>query len=75
MSAGQLILLAAGGTGGHLFPAEALAGELLSRGHRVALVTDRRGGGFGERLPAVAVHRIAPRARCSSPSACSRRAA
>src|SRR5215470_1808496 len=52
------IALAAGGTGGHMFPAEALAGELLSRGHRVALVTDRRGGAFGERLPAVEVHRI-----------------
>ncbi len=42
-----------------MFPAEALAGELLSRGHGVALVTDRRGGGFGERLPAVETHRIA----------------
>jgi UDP-N-acetylglucosamine--N-acetylmuramyl-(pentapeptide) pyrophosphoryl-undecaprenol N-acetylglucosamine transferase len=52
------IALAAGGTGGHMFPAEALAGELLSRGHGVALVTDRRGGGFGERLPAVETHRI-----------------
>ena len=52
------IALAAGGTGGHMFPAEALAGELLSRGHGVALVTDRRGGAFGERLPAVEVHRI-----------------
>jgi UDP-N-acetylglucosamine--N-acetylmuramyl-(pentapeptide) pyrophosphoryl-undecaprenol N-acetylglucosamine transferase len=53
------IVLAAGGTGGHMFPAEALAGELLARGHKVALVTDRRGGGFGERLPAVDTHRIA----------------
>jgi UDP-N-acetylglucosamine--N-acetylmuramyl-(pentapeptide) pyrophosphoryl-undecaprenol N-acetylglucosamine transferase len=52
------IALAAGGTGGHMFPAEALAGELLSRGHGVALITDRRGGGFGERLPAVETHRI-----------------
>jgi UDP-N-acetylglucosamine--N-acetylmuramyl-(pentapeptide) pyrophosphoryl-undecaprenol N-acetylglucosamine transferase len=53
------IALAAGGTGGHMFPAEALASELLARGHQVALVTDRRGGGFGERLPAVDTHRIA----------------
>jgi UDP-N-acetylglucosamine--N-acetylmuramyl-(pentapeptide) pyrophosphoryl-undecaprenol N-acetylglucosamine transferase len=37
-----LILLAAGGTGGHLFPAEALGVELIKRGLRVRLVTDDR---------------------------------
>ncbi|HSK40029.1 MAG TPA: glycosyltransferase, partial [Arenibaculum sp.] len=52
------ILLAAGGTGGHMFPAEALARELLARGHAVDLVTDRRGRAFGDALPEVAVWRI-----------------
>mgnify|MGYP003707179159 CR=1 FL=1 len=42
MNASPLILLAAGGTGGHLFPAEALAVELIRRGFRVRLVTDAR---------------------------------
>jgi UDP-N-acetylglucosamine--N-acetylmuramyl-(pentapeptide) pyrophosphoryl-undecaprenol N-acetylglucosamine transferase len=37
-----LILLAAGGTGGHLFPAEALGSVLVARGLRVRLVTDER---------------------------------
>ncbi|HUY68387.1 MAG TPA: UDP-N-acetylglucosamine--N-acetylmuramyl-(pentapeptide) pyrophosphoryl-undecaprenol N-acetylglucosamine transferase [Alphaproteobacteria bacterium] len=46
-----LIVLAAGGTGGHVFPAEALARELLGRGLRVALFTDRRGDAFGGDLP------------------------
>ena len=55
---GSLILLTAGGTGGHMFPAEALAAELLARGRRVALITDARGKGFGDRLPAVEVHHI-----------------
>ncbi len=36
------IVIAAGGTGGHFFPAEALASELVDRGHRVALMTDAR---------------------------------
>lgn len=36
-------VLAAGGTGGHMVPAHALAGELIARGHHVALVTDERG--------------------------------
>jgi len=43
---GSLVILAAGGTGGHLFPAEALSRELISRGRQVALVTDRRGAAF-----------------------------
>src|SRR5579863_4086156 len=40
------IVIAAGGTGGHFFPAEALASELLARGRRVALMTDTRSGGL-----------------------------
>src|SRR5450631_4187976 len=42
MSTSPLILLAAGGTGGHLFPAEALGVELIRRGFRVRLATDSR---------------------------------
>ena len=37
------ILISAGGTGGHMFPAEALARDLIGRGYRVALATDARG--------------------------------
>jgi UDP-N-acetylglucosamine--N-acetylmuramyl-(pentapeptide) pyrophosphoryl-undecaprenol N-acetylglucosamine transferase len=42
MTTAPLILLAAGGTGGHLFPAEALGVELVRRGIRVRLATDSR---------------------------------
>ena len=42
MDTSPLILLAAGGTGGHLFPAEALGVELIRRGFRVRLATDSR---------------------------------
>jgi UDP-N-acetylglucosamine--N-acetylmuramyl-(pentapeptide) pyrophosphoryl-undecaprenol N-acetylglucosamine transferase len=46
----KLLLMAAGGTGGHMFPAQALAEEMLRRGWRVKLSTDARGarytGGF-----------------------------
>jgi UDP-N-acetylglucosamine--N-acetylmuramyl-(pentapeptide) pyrophosphoryl-undecaprenol N-acetylglucosamine transferase len=38
------IVIAAGGTGGHFFPAEALAAELVARGHRIVLMTDARSG-------------------------------
>lgn len=40
------IAIAAGGTGGHLFPAEALAAELMARGRRVVLFTDARSAAF-----------------------------
>lgn len=53
-----LIVLAAGGTGGHLFPAEALARTLLSRGARPVLVTDRRGGDIGGGLAEIEIHRL-----------------
>lgn len=53
-----IFLLAAGGTGGHMFPAEALARELLGRGAHVELATDRRGHAFGDQLPEVPVHRV-----------------
>lgn len=56
--AARKVVLAAGGTGGHMFPAQALARELLSRGHAVVLITDRRGGGFGPDLPQVETFRI-----------------
>jgi len=42
----QTIVIAAGGTGGHFFPAEALAAELVTRGHRIVLMTDARSGGL-----------------------------
>lgn len=43
MSIFRHYVLAAGGTGGHMVPAHAIAQELMARGHRVALVTDERG--------------------------------
>jgi UDP-N-acetylglucosamine--N-acetylmuramyl-(pentapeptide) pyrophosphoryl-undecaprenol N-acetylglucosamine transferase len=52
------ILLAAGGTGGHVFPAEALARTLIARGHAVRLATDPRGRAFGDRLPEVPVDAV-----------------
>lgn len=58
MSVSGPILLAAGGTGGHVFPAEALARTLIARGHAVRLATDPRGRAFGDRLPEVPVDAV-----------------
>lgn len=55
---GGLIALATGGTGGHVFPAEALARELETRGYRLALITDRRGDAFGGTLDRIDRHTI-----------------
>ena len=47
----RLLVIAAGGTGGHMFPAQALAEEMLSRGWRVRLSTDARGARYAGGFP------------------------
>lgn len=58
MATGKLIMLAAGGTGGHLFPAEALSHALHAKGMRVVLMTDTRAAEFAGNFPAEAVHAV-----------------
>ncbi|MCX5497141.1 undecaprenyldiphospho-muramoylpentapeptide beta-N-acetylglucosaminyltransferase [Kaistia dalseonensis] len=58
------ILLCAGGTGGHLFPAEALAHALKRRGWRIDLATDHRAETYGQDFPATELHII----RSATPS-------
>ena len=59
MNNDRLILVAAGGTGGHLFPAEALSHALVARGCRVHLATDERALRYGGAFPAEEIHEIA----------------
>ncbi|OLP56532.1 undecaprenyldiphospho-muramoylpentapeptide beta-N-acetylglucosaminyltransferase [Rhizobium rhizosphaerae] len=61
----DIIMLAAGGTGGHLFPAEALAHELTARGYEIHLVTDSRAERFAGKFPAAAIH-VVPSATVSA---------
>jgi UDP-N-acetylglucosamine--N-acetylmuramyl-(pentapeptide) pyrophosphoryl-undecaprenol N-acetylglucosamine transferase len=61
---GAPILLAAGATGGHLFPAEALASVLRARGRTLILVTDSRGHAYAERFPGIEMIEV----RSASPS-------
>ena len=51
MTADRIAVVAAGGTGGHLFPAHALADVLLERGWRIALATDERGAAYAGGFP------------------------
>ncbi|MGE0421197.1 MAG: undecaprenyldiphospho-muramoylpentapeptide beta-N-acetylglucosaminyltransferase [Reyranellaceae bacterium] len=59
------VVLATGGTGGHVFPAEALAGELAARGVSLALITDDRGKRWQGELARHPIHHV----RGGSPSA------
>lgn len=59
MSGRRPIVVAAGGTGGHLFPAAALSHALMARGFDVELITDDRAGKYDGDFPARAVHRVA----------------
>ncbi len=58
VSSGGVIVIAAGGTGGHFFPAEALAAELLARGRCIALLTDARSGGLQSAVFAGQEHHV-----------------
>ena len=58
MAEARPVVLATGGTGGHVFPAEALAGELEARGVPFALVTDPRGRHWQGALARRPIHYI-----------------
>ena len=54
----RAIALVAGGTGGHLFPAQALAEELVRRDYIIHLITDERVRDYGRNFPALEVHQL-----------------
>ncbi|WP_423601943.1 undecaprenyldiphospho-muramoylpentapeptide beta-N-acetylglucosaminyltransferase [Sphingomonas sp. MS122] len=62
MSSARHYVLAAGGTGGHMVPAAALAAELMRRGHKVALVSDERGVRFPDLFDGIET-RVVPASR------------
>lgn len=49
------IVLSAGGTGGHLFPAQALANELVKRGRNIVVMTDARFANYATHFPGAAI--------------------
>lgn len=58
MAEQRTYILCAGGTGGHLFPAQALASELMARGAKVHLVTDHRAKKYADDFPVKDIHMV-----------------
>ena len=67
-----LLVIAAGGTGGHMFPAQALAEEMLARGWRVTLATDARGIRYANGFPKAVERRSTAAATVTQGSAMER---
>lgn len=53
-----LIILSAGGTGGHIMPAQSLAHDLIARGYRVEIITDSRGLKFTKGFGTIKLHEV-----------------
>ena len=54
----SVIVLSAGGTGGHLFPAQALASELAKRGHDIVVMTDARFANYATQFPRARIETV-----------------
>jgi len=54
----NIIVLSAGGTGGHLFPAQALAGELVRRGRDIVVMTDTRFANYATHFPQARIETV-----------------
>jgi len=58
MSASNIVVLSAGGTGGHLFPAQALAGALTARGRDIVVMTDTRFSNYATAFPRARIQAV-----------------
>src|SRR5881398_159462 len=54
----SVIVLSAGGTGGHLFPAQALASELVKRGRDIVVMTDSRFANYATQFPRARIETV-----------------